>query len=117
MIDQQAAADLIRRELPELATLRNASEKNIYRFMRRFLVYTGEKIRAHNYTMAGRCFRLANALYEKGNSVVKNTIENIFVYSFSSFLHMAQKDRDDLIREIPENLYSVYLNQACHKGY
>ena len=117
MINQQEAAIYLEQELMEQSAMMQEAKGNIYQCMRQFLTLTAEKIKEHNYNAAARCFKVAEALYEQGNIVVRNTIENVFVYSFSSLLHMANNERKELISVIPGKLYAAYLNQACHKGY
>ena len=118
MIDQQEATVLLQQELPDLQQELNAEETgNIYQQMRKLLLYTAGKIKEHNYAAAGKCFHVVNALHEKGNTVVKNTVENVFVFSFSSLLHLAHKDKRKLVGIIPASLYALYLSQACHTGY
>ena len=116
MINQQEAAIFLEQEMPELQ-IDNTADGNIYRGMRKLLLHTAGKVCEHNYNAAAQCFKLASSLHERGNEVVKNTVENVFVFSISSLLHLANKDRAKLISIIPASLYTLYLSQACHTGY
>lgn len=108
---------MLKEELPALPGEGPRTRDNIYYDMRRLLEHTAGKIREHNFNAAARCFALAGSLHEKGNDIVKNTVENVFVYSFSGLLHLAHKEKSKLISVIPASLYALYLSQACHTGY
>jgi len=119
MINQFEVPDYLAHQLPELSSEIPAGKKgNMYRYMRLFLNHTNNKLREHNFRALKRCFLLADDLYEQGNAVVKNTVENMFVFSFSQFFqYTKQEDKKELKEMIPTRLYDLYVNQVCHKGY
>jgi hypothetical protein len=55
-------------------------------------------------------------LYERGNSTVKNAIQNVFVYSFTRMFQGNPSERKILQGMVPITLYSLYIMQICHKG-
>src|ERR1700727_175092 len=89
---------------------------NIYMELQHFTVFTIHAINQHNYSLARKCFRLADKLYGQGDSTVKNAIENIFVYSFSSFIPEGKVEKLILKSLIPATLHSLYLKQIYQAG-
>jgi len=89
---------------------------NIYKDLQRFADYTKNAVGQHNYALAKRCFRLAEKLYANGDAIVKNAVENIFVYSFSSIIPPDGLDRIILKSYIPVTLYALYVKQINQGG-
>jgi hypothetical protein len=89
---------------------------NIYKELTRFSDYTRRAINQHNYSLARKCFRLADKLYGQGDATVKHAIENVFVFSFSSFTPEDKVEKLILKSLIPSSLYSLYLKQIYHSG-
>ena len=88
----------------------------IYRSIHVFLDYTVRQIRTHNLRGVKKCFYLADKLYSNGNTTVKNALENVYVYSFSTFPVSTADEKKQLMGLIPGSLYSVYLKQVTHFG-
>jgi hypothetical protein len=97
---------------PQLGSL----ELNIYQELQQFTEYTKTAIDDHDYTLAKRCFRLAGKLYEQGDTIVKNAIENIFVFSFSAFFTSHSADKVILKSFVPSTLYALYIKQVTNGG-
>jgi hypothetical protein len=89
---------------------------NIYRELQYFTDYTRKAIDRHNYELAKKCFHLAGILYAQGDAIVKNAIENIFVFSFSSIIPQNNVEKVVLKSFIPVSLYALYLKQISHGG-
>jgi hypothetical protein len=89
---------------------------NIYRELQYFTDYTRNAIDRHNYELAKKCFHLAGILYGQGDVTVKNAIENIFVFSFSSIMPHNNVEKVVLKSFIPTVLYSLYLKQINQRG-
>ncbi|MFT3934486.1 MAG: hypothetical protein QM726_12765 [Chitinophagaceae bacterium] len=89
---------------------------HIYKDMQSFTDYTRQAVTHHNYSVAKKCFLLAEKLYKLGDKTVRLTIENIFVYSFSSFIPENNIDRIILRNYIPAALYSIYMKQVNSCG-
>jgi len=89
---------------------------NIYTELQDFTDYTREAIDRHNYTLAKKCFRLADTLYAQGDAVVQSALENIFIFSFSSFMKQDRVEQLILKSIIPAKLYSLYVKQICDSG-
>jgi len=117
MINQVEIPIYLQKAIPEISgELKSHATDNVHDQIQTLASFTDKNIRAHNYDAVARCFRTAELLYNKGNSAVKNAIENVFVYSFTNLLsnHPAEKQR--LIGIIPMTLYSLYMSQVYHRG-
>jgi hypothetical protein len=89
---------------------------NVYKEMQHFTDYTRTAIEEHNLILVKKCFRLADKLYGQGDAIVKNAIENIFVYSFSSFFSRKTVEKMILKSFIPATLYALYTKQLGRAG-
>jgi len=89
-----------------------ADSYDIHRTMRRFLALTARSIRAHDYDTTSRYFAIVGKMYERGNAIVKNTVENAFTRSMSTLLGLAGEKRREVIALIPSNLYFLYEQQG-----
>jgi hypothetical protein len=92
------------------------SKANAYGAMNTLTTFTSENIETHNYNVVKRCFLLADKLYSKGNGVVKNAVEIVFVFSFTRMFNNFPAERKQLLAMLPVTLYSVYITQVCHCG-
>ncbi len=89
----------------------------IYKDLRHFTDYTRQAVDEHNYALAKRCFRLAEKLYDHGDAIVKNAVENIFVFSFSSIIRAIKNRIFQLSREKYPNakIFSITTGLAIMK--
>ena len=90
---------------------------DIYRELQQFTDYTKAAANGHNYSLVKKCFHLADKLYTNGDTVVRNSVENIFVFSFSSIIPQDSLEKIIFKSFIPVTLYALYLKQATHGGY
>lgn len=67
----------------------------------------------HNIKMLKRCFTAAERLYIKGNEMIKNATNNVFIYSFSELLAdcTSRQERIKIQSVMPSYLYSAYVQQ------
>lgn len=92
------------------------SKSNPYTATHALLAITSQKVKEHNYSAVKKCFDIAAKLYDKGNNVVKNAVENVFVYSISNIL-CSSSDKAGLLSIMPITLYTLYVNQLEKAGY
>lgn len=103
--------------LPEFKEELSAEKKqNPYTSMYALLKLTSKKAAEHNYKAVKQCFDIADKLYSKGNSVVKNAVENVYVYSFSTIFQLGLAEKKELLAIIPIGLYTIYVNQLHQSG-
>lgn len=103
--------------LPAISGELKANEKgNIYDAMHTLTTFMGKNIKAHNYKVVKKCFDIAGKLYDKGNKVVKDAVQNIFVYSFTQIFHTYAAEKKEVLALLPMTLYSLYMAQIHHNG-
>jgi len=115
MISQQDISEYVVTEMPELSDVCSKEKsRTVYDVVRHLLRYTKSQVIKHNMEAAKKCMALAEQLYQKGNSAVKNAIENVFVYSFShAFFHDAEQEKE-VLHIVPPSLYKIYRNQLIN---
>lgn len=106
-------------ELPEIKEELShvASSVNAFKALQCLADYTRKMVSLHNYSIVKKCFAVAEHIYDAGNAVVKNAVENVFVYSFSSIINRCEaQERTQLHAIMPLSLYSVYVRQILRSG-
>lgn len=118
MITQYEVGSLLRREIPQLTGKVCPSKLSleVYAFMNYFSDYTRQVVEENNFSMARKCFALAERLFRHGDRMVRMLVENIFVFSFSSFLPGNNAERKVIMSMIPADLYSLYIKQVMQSG-
>lgn len=117
MINQLEIPMYIEEALPEMPHELLASKRNTaYDLLGSLTSFTCKNINDHNYKTVKRAFQIADKLYSKGNGVVKNAVENVFVYSFTRMFNTYPNEKKELLSILPITLYSIYMAQVCHKG-
>ena len=102
----------IKEELKENCILGNVNAA-----MQVLVKYTRKMIRLHDLTAVTKCMRLADKIYDKGNTMVKNAVENVFVYSFSGLRTCCdQLEWKRVQSKMPMTLYSLYVKQIYRSG-
>lgn len=91
-------------------------QTNVYTSLQSFTKYTAKAFIEHNMKLAQQCCALAERLYINGDTIVKNAIENIFVYAFPVFLSCNKKDYVQVRTLLPAPLYNVYVKQVMQSG-
>lgn len=115
MINQFEAATYLSRKIttPDTPVFIAGDKDNIHQLMRRLLALTAKHVKGQNYQVVRQCFVAADALYDKGNAVVKNAVAHVFIGSFSTLLSLAREHRKEVLRLIPASLLQV---SAAHKA-
>jgi hypothetical protein len=118
MITQYEVPGYLARLLPAATTVPQFGPINvsIYKDIQRFTDFTRQAVNRNNYTVAKRCFHLADTFYRQGDAIVRNAVENIFVYSFSSFIPQNGVEKLILKSFIPASLYALYSRQIGQGG-
>ncbi len=117
MINQLEIPMYLEDALPEIAgELLLCKKDSAYKLMCTLSEFTEKNIEAHNYKVVKRCFQVADKLYAKGNGLVRNAVENVFVYAFSRLLCRNNKEIGLILGLIPGSLYSLYMHQVLKPG-
>lgn len=115
MINEQNLPAYLEKTMPELAGICvGENYKNTYDIIRQLFKYTTTQVLTHNIKAAKKCLSLAEKLYNKGNIVVKNAIENVFVYSFSHAFFHDENKREEIMEIVPLSLYELYKKQVIN---
>ncbi|MFA6060333.1 MAG: hypothetical protein WC756_19185 [Taibaiella sp.] len=102
----------IKEELKENGILGNVNAA-----MQVLVKYTKKMIYLHDLNAVAKCMRLADKIYDKGNAMVKNAVENVFVYSFSGLRTGCDQLEWKLVQaKMPMTLYSLYVKQIYRSG-
>jgi len=118
-MNQYEVPACIEDELPEIKDELNiiAPAGNVFKTLQCLSGYTRRMITLHNYSAVRKCFALAEKIYNHGNTMVKNAIENVFVYSFSSMFNRCEEKEIPVIHAMmPLSLYSIYVRQILKSG-
>jgi hypothetical protein len=109
MLDQYQAPVYIAGRLSQL----KMSDKDIYQSMQALTDYTKRMALAHDFKMVERCLQLVEMVYEKGTALVKNAVENVFIFSFSSMRMQCNIVEWRMVQSyMPAGLYALYLQQV-----
>ena len=117
MINQLKIPMYLEDALPEMsAELKLSKKNNAYKMMNALTDFTRKNIESRNYSVVKRCFKVADKLYSKGNTIVKNAVENVYVYAFSRLFDQDKKETALILGLIPGTLYALYLHQVIKSG-
>ena len=115
MINQFEVSAYMVDKIPEIQTeLRNTYPTlNIFRTIQCLVNHTRQKLEQHDIPAVQKCFVVAEHIYCRGNTSVKNAIENVFIYSFPTILNMGSEDeKRQLQSHMPLHLYTAYVLQV-----
>jgi hypothetical protein len=102
-------------EMKELLVKKGVSSNifDPYKSVQCLTDFTLKVAHQHNIKMLKRCFTAAERLYIKGNEMIKNAINNVFIYSFSELLAdcTSRQERIKIQSVMPSYLYSAYVQQ------
>ncbi|MCF6407435.1 hypothetical protein L3C95_32520 [Chitinophaga filiformis] len=79
--------------------------------------YTARMLQQHQLRQVQRCMVLAEKIYNRGNQLMKTAIENVFIFSFSSFrMSCSRQEWLEIQRVMPAVLFSLYIQQVLKPG-
>ncbi len=116
MINDNELPQIVEQEIPELSgkIFDNENCSIVHSTVNALRDHAHGKMEEENFGAVKQCMAVAEKLYKKGNPAVKNAIENIYVYSFSSMLFHDIEKRKMLLSLIPLSLYTIYIHQMLH---
>jgi hypothetical protein len=105
-------------EMPEIKeSLRTIlSPLNLIKTIQNLADYTRSKLVQHDFLKATRCFEIAENIYIEGDKAVKDTIENVFVYTLPSLLNLCNKEEERKIEALIPFLHKAYVKQIFSSG-
>ena len=124
MMNQYEVPSYLQDALPEMkeVLVKEGVSSNLfdpYKSVQCLTDFTLKNAHEHNIKMLKRCFMAAERLYVRGNEMIKNAINNIFIRSFS----MLFADCDSRVERIkiqsvmPPYLFSAYVQQVLKSNY
>ena len=116
MINEFEVPAVIKDEVPEIEVSEADNKGSVYKNMQLLTQYTNTKILEHNYNAVKKSFAIADRLYNKGNNIVKNAVENVYIFSFTHMLNICGKERERILSIIPIALYTAYIHQLHTTG-
>jgi hypothetical protein len=115
MMNQYEVPVYIAGKLPQIKNdlHRPGAAENIYQSIQVLTDYTKRMAIEHNFKMVEKCMGLVGRIYETGNTLVRNAVENVFVFSFSSIMCLCNIAEWRIVQSyMPAGLYSVYVQQV-----
>ena len=119
MITQYEVPICLIKELPEIETnlKRNYNTLNVFKSLQCFANFTRNKVVEHDFTVVKKCFSTIDNIYRKGDTAVKDAIENVYVFSLSFIMQGCNREeRRHLHSIMPMTLYTSYVNQVLKSG-
>ncbi len=78
---------------------------NVYKSLQCLAALTKKKLLEHNILKVKTYLSIVQKIYNHGNQMVKNAIEDVFIKSFSELINKCNTDEQELLRRfIPFNL-------------
>ncbi|MGZ4035417.1 MAG: DUF7674 family protein [Bacteroidia bacterium] len=118
MITENEVQDILGEELPEINNKleRLPNLNNVYKAMECFVDYTKDLICKGKMKEVKHCFNVAEKMLENGNSIVKNAIENVYVYSLGTVVALSTLTTNQLKDIFTGSLRQEYNKQVCASG-
>ena len=115
MLSQFEVPAFIASKLPQVKSdlCREGAGLSIYQSIQVLTDYTKRMALEHDFKMVEKCMGLVEKIYEKGNTAVKNAIENVFIFSFSTMLSRCNIVEWKIVQSyMPSELYAIYVQQV-----
>lgn len=117
MISQHELYSYVEEAFPEIREeMVTEKKQNPYMVMDALSKLTTRKAKEKNFKVVKKYFETADKLYERGNTVVKNAVENVYVYSFVKLFQACKAEKKQIMALIPLTLYTLYINQLYQHG-
>jgi len=109
MINEYETSLFIAGSLPQL----KMQTKDMYKSMQTLTDYTKRMALEHNFNEVKKCMSLVERIYNKGNTLVKNAVENIFIFAFSSMRMLCNIVEWRMVQSfMPSGIYDLYIQQV-----
>lgn len=113
MLNQYQIPAYITGKLPQLRNDLKGASLTVYQSVQVLTDYTKRMALEHDFKMVEKCMGLVEALYKKGNTLVRNAVENVFIFSFSSIMSRCNIVEWRIVQSyIPADLYALYIQQV-----
>ena len=118
IITENEVPEILSNELPEInmELEKLISLNNVYKTMECFAGFTKQLIYMGNLKEVKHCFDIAEKMLDEGNNLVKNAIENVFVYSIGTVVALSGLKTKRLKRIFNGSLRKEYNRQVSTNG-
>ncbi len=93
--------------------MKDKPKPTIYAQMQRFADITKTSLKEGNLERARHCAIIAEEIFNNGTSEVKNIVENVYVFSVTSFMELKNYKVESIFAA---SLLSVYIHQINTSG-
>ena len=108
---------MIARQLPAALFYLSDTPPSAYQAIQALTDYTRRMAFEHNFKKVKNCLTLVQKIYREGNTLVKNAVENIFIFSFSSLLANCNRVEWRIVQSyMSSDLYALYTRQVSRPG-
>ena len=118
-MNQYEAADEIIRIIPAAKEELTASAqiKSAYTIVNIFTKHIRMLVEKNNQALLDRSLRLMNKIHERGDTLLQQAVENVFVFSWDSVTSSCNRTQRKLLAGMmPMGLYTIYVNQIYKSG-
>src|SRR5579871_6257304 len=99
--------------LPEL----KITGSNIYQTMQALTDHTKRMAIEHDFKAVEKCMSLVERIYDKGTALVRNAVENVFIFAFSSLRMLCNIVEWRIVQSyMPAGLYALYIHQVLRSN-
>jgi hypothetical protein len=115
MLSQIEVPAFIARQLPQVSQdlFRTNTPVTVYQSIQVLTDFTKRMALEHDFKMVRKSMDLMGKLYGKGNTLVRNAVENVFIFSFSTLMYNCNIVEWRLIQScMPSELYTLYIRQV-----
>ncbi len=115
MLSQYEVTPFIAAKMPQIKSslIHAGLSLTAYQAIQVLTDYTKQKALEHDFHAVQKCMSLVEKLYDKGNTLVRNAVENIFIYSFSTMMSRCNVVEWRIVQSyMPSELYSLYVQQV-----
>lgn len=117
MITENEVSEILGEELPEINNdLEKSQSNNIYKTMQCFADFTKQLVQKGNLKEVKHCFVIAENMLQNGNGVVKNAIENCYLFSVSTIIDIASPMNQSAKKLLTSSLKKEYNRQIFASG-
>lgn len=117
-LDEVEVLDLLGNEFPALnyELEKTANGTSLYKTVQCFADFTKTLVNQQNFAEVKHCFRVAEKMLKEGNGIVRNAIENCFVFSVTNMLDVAGTAGSRAKMLLTELLKKEYSRQVSAAG-
>jgi hypothetical protein len=124
MISRYEASQIIDSELKQKISRLNSNRISLnvdlsfdlYRSVHDLTEITQKAAGDYDFILLRQCFALAERLYNQGERLVKDVLENTFIYSVSRIIPAGKMEQCVSKAIISKSFYSIYLTQMMSRN-